>query len=79
MSVFPVTALSVYPAGVREVEGPHADPCVQHGEGQSGWSPHMLLCTHQQEGQHLNTLTRGVSQCMVTKQSLYPITKDPEV
>lgn len=49
----------MYPTDVREVEGPHADPCVQHGEGQSGWSPHMLLCAHQQEGQHLSALTRG--------------------
>lgn len=73
MSVFLLTILSVGHAGVREIEGPHADPCVQHGEGQSGWSPHMLLCTHQQEGQHLSLLARGVSQCMVTKQSLYPI------
>ena len=59
MLVFPMTSLSVCPAGVREVKGPHADPRVQHGEGQSGWSSHMLLCTHQQEGQHLSALTRG--------------------
>ncbi len=59
MSIFPVRALSVCPTGVREVEGPHADPCVQHGEGQSGWSPHVLLRTHQQKGQHLSALTRG--------------------
>lgn len=49
----------MFPAGVREAEGPHADPCVQPGEDQSGWSPHMLLCAHQQEGQHLSALTRG--------------------
>lgn len=54
-----MTALSMHPAGVREVEGPHADPLVQQGEGQSGWSTHMLLCTHQQEGQHLSLLIRG--------------------
>lgn len=49
----------MFPAGVREAEGPHADPRVQPGEGQSGWSPHMLLCAHQQEGQHLSALTMG--------------------
>lgn len=56
-----VIAFSVFPAGVREAEGLHADPRVQHGEGQSGWSPHMLLCAHQQEGQHLSAPHQGVS------------------
>lgn len=53
-----MTALSLCPTGVREAEGPHADSCVQQGKGQSGWRPHMLLCTHQQEGQQLSVLAR---------------------
>lgn len=36
----------VCPSGVREAEGPHADSRVQQGEGQSGWSPDLLLCSH---------------------------------
>lgn len=48
-------------AGVSETEGPHADSCAQPGEGQSGWSPHMLLHSHQQEGKHLNITASGVS------------------
>lgn len=73
-----LTTASSRPAGVRQIEGPHADPRVQQGEGQSGWSPHLLLCTHQQEGQHLSA-HQGASEYMVTKRSLYLITKDPEV
>lgn len=59
MSVPQMPMSSVFPAGVRETEGPHADPHVQHGEVQSGWMPHMLLCAHQQEGRHLSTLKLG--------------------
>lgn len=59
MSVFQMPTSSVFPAGVRETEGLHADPHVQHAEVQSGWMPHMLLCALQQEGRHLSARKPG--------------------
>lgn len=56
MPVFQMPTSSVFPAGVWETEGLHADPHVQHGEVQSGWMPHMLLCAHQQEARRLSAL-----------------------
>lgn len=80
----PVTPWCVRPADVREAEGPHADPRVQHGESQSGRSPHMLLRARQQEGQRLSALSRGRSADADPggrrpRRSPYPITKDPQV
>lgn len=54
-------AFSVCPAGVRQVEGLHADSSAKRGEDKSGWSAHVLLCTHQQEDQHLSLLFRRLS------------------
>lgn len=34
-------------AGVREAEGAHAHPRFQPGEGEGGWSAHMLLGSNQ--------------------------------
>lgn len=50
---------TVSPAGLREAQGLHSDPGVQHGEGQSGRSPHLLLGAHQQEGEHLSAPSGG--------------------